>query len=572
MRTPSCSVASRRRGVPANWVARQQAVLAVVLAGALGFPVQVPAAPDTLTIGMTQFPATFHPAINLMAAKQYILSMTLRPVTDYDHEWKLRCFLCTELPTLDNGLARLITLEDGGTGVAVTYQLHPEATWGDGMPVTSTDVVFTWKTALREGTGFAARQDYARILDIEVIDTKTFTLHVDRLTYTYNAFGGAILPAHLEEGPAAEPTEYRNRTLYDTQPTEPGLWYGPYRITEVASGSHVVLEPNPTWYGAEPAFRRVVVRVIENTAALRANLLSGAIDYVSGQIGFNVDEALAFERDEDDGFDVTFVPSLVYEHVDFNLDAVYFQDSRVRQALMYAMDRDGFVEALFGGKLQVAHSLMHPLAPGFDPRVKQYPYDPERAEQLLDEAGWQTGPDGVRVNTAGERLSFPLMTTAGSRVRELVQQVLQAQFRQVGVEALIRNEPARVFFGDTVTHRTNSGLNMYAFLSTPEGVPVEMLRSDRIPGEDNGFTGQNFPGYRSDRMDTLLDALELELDPERRNGMWSELQQIYANELPAMPLYFRAEPYVIPKWLEGIRPTGHQVPATMWIEEWRAAR
>lgn len=572
MRTPMRSVAFRRPGVFVKRAGRQQALLAVVLAGALGFPVQVPAAPDTLTIGMTQFPATFHPAINLMAAKQYILAMTLRPVTDYDHEWKLRCFLCTKLPTLDNGLARPITLKDGGTGVAVTYQLHPEAMWGDGTPVTSTDVVFTWKTALREGTGFAARQDYARILDIEVIDAKTFTLYVDRLTYTYNAFGGAILPAHLEEGPAAEPTEYRNRTLYDTEPTEPGLWYGPYRITEVASGNHVVLEPNPTWYGPEPVFRRVVVRVIENTAALRANLLSGAIDYVSGQIGFNVDEALAFERDEDDGFDVTFVPSLVYEHVDFNLDAEYFQDSRVRQALMYAIDRDGFVEALFGGKLQVAHSLMHPLAPGYNPHVKQYRYDPQRAEQLLDEAGWQVGPDGVRVNASGQRLSFPLMTTAGSRVRELVQQVLQAQFRQVGVEALIRNEPARVFFGDTVTHRTNSGLNMYAFLSTPEGVPVEMLRSDRIPSEENGFTGQNFPGYRSDRMDALLDALELELDPERRIGMWSELQQMYAEDLPAMPLYFRAEAYVIPAWLEGIRPTGHQVPATMWIEEWRVAR
>jgi len=111
---------------------------------------------------------------------------------------------------------------------------------------------------------------------------------------------------------------------------------------------------------------------------------------------------------------------------------------------------------------------------------------------------------------------------------------------------------------------------MYAFLSTPEGGPVEMLRSDRIPSEDNGYSGQNFPGYRSDRMDELLDALELELDPDKRNAMWSELQQMYAEDLPAMPLYFRVEPYVVPVWLSGVRPTGHQVPATMWIEEWRA--
>ena len=545
-------------------------IAALIVAGVLGYLPSATAATDTLTIGITQFPSTFHPAINLMAAKQYILAMTLRPVTDYGHDWKLRCFLCTELPTIENGLAQTTELADGGTGVAVTYRLHPDATWGDGTPVTSADVVFTWETALREGTGFAAREEYARILKIDVIDAKTFTLHVDRLTYTYNAFGGAILPAHLEAAQAVEPAEYRNRTLYDTRPTEPGLWYGPYRISEVASGSHVVLEPNPTWYGPKPAFGRIVVRVIENTAALRANLLSGAIDYVSGQVGFNTDEALAFERDDGGTFNVSFVPSLVYEHVDFNLDSVYFRDRRVRQALMYAIDREALVDALFGGKQQVAHSLMHPLAPGFDPDVMTYAYDAARAAQLLDEAGWKPGPDGIRVNADGDHLSFPLMTTAGSRVRELVQQVLQAQFRDVGVEALIRNQPARVFFGETVSHRTNPGLNMYAFLSTPEGVPVEMLRSDRIPSEDNGFSGQNFPGYRSDRMDELLDTLELELDPGRREAMWSELQRMYAEDLPAMPLYFRVEPYVVPVWLRGIRPTGHQVPATMWIEEWRA--
>ncbi len=557
-----------RTGSGQGRLGRGLAVLAVAVL--FGFPTPGAGADRTLTIGITQFPSTFHPAIQLMAAKQYILAMTLRPVTEYGHDWTLRCFLCTRLPTIENGLAEPVARADGGTGAAVTYALHPDATWGDGTPVTSADVVFTWETALREGTGFSAREEYARITSIDVIDAKTFTLHLDRLTYTYNAFVGAILPAHLEAEPAADPAEYRNRTLYDTRPTEPGLWYGPYRVAEVVSGSHVVLTPNPTWYGSAPAFKRIVVRVIENTSALQANLLSGTIDYVSGQIGFNTDEALAFERDAADRFQVSFVPSLIYEHVDFNLDSVYFRDRRVRQALMHAVDRDALVHALFDGRQQVAHSPVHPLAPGYDPDIPTYAYDPERAARLLDEAGWSAGADGIRVSAEGERLSFPFMTTAGSRVRELVQQVLQAQFREVGVEALIRNEPARVFFGETVTHRTNPGLNMYAFLSTPEGVPVEMLRSDRIPSEANGFTGQNFPGYRSERMDMLLDALELELNPDRRRTMWSELQQTYAEDLPAMPLYFRVEPYVVPVWLSGIRPTGHQVPATMWIEEWRA--
>lgn len=548
----------------------RRAAGAAALALALAAPAQAPAR-DELTIGITQFPSTFHPAINLMAAKHYILAMALRPITDYGHDWKVMCVVCTELPTLENGLAVRETLPDGSTGVAVTYRIHPDATWGDGVPVTSADVAFTWRTALAEGSGFAARQDYARILGIDEVDDKTFTVHVDRLTFTYNSFGGAVLPAHVEAEAAADPAEYRNRTFYDTDPTRPGLWFGPYRIAEVGSGSHVVLEPNPTWYGAEPHFRRIVVRVIENTAALRANLLSGAIDYAAGPLGFNVDEALAFEGDDGDGFEVTFMPSLVYEHADFNLDAPAFRDRRVRQALMHAVDREAIVDALFGGKLEVAHSLVHPLDPGFDPGVVRYAHDPARAAALLEEAGWAPGPGGIRVNAAGERLSFPFRTTAGARARELVQQVMQAQFRAVGAEAVIRNEPARVFFGETVTKRQNPGLSMYAFLSAPESVPVGMLRSDRIPSEGNGWSGQNYPGYSDPRMDALLDELETELDPEARKGMWSELQELYATDLPAMPLYFRAEPYVVPEWLLGIRPTGHLTPATMWVEEWRAA-
>jgi len=218
----------------------------------------------------------------------------------------------------------------------------------------------------------------------------------------------------------------------------------------------------------------------------------------------------------------------------------------------------------------VAHSNINPLDRIYSETVPNYAYDPERAAALLDEAGWASGDDGVRRNAAGEKLTFPLMTTAGNKSRELVQQVLQSQWRKVGIEAVIRNEPARVFFGETMTKRANPGLSMYAWLSAPEAVPLSTLRSDQIPQESNGWSGQNFPGYRSDRMNELIDAIEIELDPAARLPMWAELQALYASDLPALPLYFRAEPYVRPIWLEGLRPTGHLVTTTMWIEEWRA--
>ncbi|MBT4699937.1 MAG: peptide ABC transporter substrate-binding protein, partial [Rhodospirillaceae bacterium] len=100
---------------------------------------------DELTIGITQFPSTFHPNIDSMMAKTYILSMTRRPFTAYDKNWKLVCLLCTKLPTLKNGLAKPELTPKGKRGIAVTYTILPQAVWGDGVPVTTEDVVFTWK-------------------------------------------------------------------------------------------------------------------------------------------------------------------------------------------------------------------------------------------------------------------------------------------------------------------------------------------------------------------------------------------------------------------------------------------
>jgi peptide/nickel transport system substrate-binding protein len=163
------------------------------------------------------------------------------------------------------------------------------------------------------------------------------------------------------------------------------------------------------------------------------------------------------------------------------------------------------------------------------------------------------------------------MTTAGNRTRELVQQVLQSQWRQLGIEARIRNEPARVFFGETVTRRRFNGLALFAWVSSPESVPRSTLHSQEIPSAENGWSGQNTSGYRSPEMDRLVDAIEVELDRDRRKTLWSQLQHLYARDLPVLPLFFRADAYILPHWLEGLRPTGHQFLSTLWVEEWRGS-
>jgi peptide/nickel transport system substrate-binding protein len=101
-------------------------------------------------------------------------------------------------------------------------------------------------------------------------------------------------------------------------------------------------------------------------------------------------------------------------------------------------------------------------------------------------------------------------------------------------------------------------------------VPRSTLHSKSIPTAENNYAGQNNPGFRHAEMDGLIEAIEVELDREKRRALWRRVQEIYRQEIPVLPLYFRSDPFVMPKWLTGIEPTGHLGSTTLWVENWRA--
>ena len=524
------------------------------------------AAKDELVIGITQFPATFNPSIESMLAKTYVLAFAQRPITAYDASWQLVCLECERLPTIENGGARL-----EGKGIAVTYTLKAGAKWGDGQPVTSDDVAFSWTVGRHPQSGVASAELFRHISRVEIKDARTFILHMDRVTFDYNAINDLrLLPAHLERSRFEPvPAEYRNHTAYDQDTTNPGLYNGPYRIAQVVQGSYMVLEPNAYWAGPRPAFKRIVIKAIENTASLEANLLSGGVDMIAGELGLPLDQSLAFEKRHGDRFIVVTKPSLTYEHLDLNLGSPILADLRVRRALLLGLDRDTMTGQLFGGRQPVAHSMVPPPDWVHADDIVHYPFDPARAAALLDEAGWKMGTGGIRANAKGERLALELVTTAGNRSRELVAQVLQAQWRQIGVDLRVKTEPPRIMFGETVTRRKFAHMAMFAWYSAPENVPHSTLHSDAIPKAENSWSGQNYTGYANPRMDRLIESIETELDRTRRKALWHDLQALYAEDLPALPLYFKADAFILPKGLKGLEPTGHEDPSPYWVENWR---
>jgi peptide/nickel transport system substrate-binding protein len=551
---------------------RLRTAIAALMVAAMPSLAAPAAAKDNLVIGVSQFPSSMHPDFDAEVVKNYVLGFTTHPITAYDPDWKLTCMLCSELPTIQNGLAKI---EDtpSGKGMAVTLKLRPDLAWGDGVPVTTKDLVFTWKVGHDPASGFINPHTWDQIRAIDVVDDHTAVLHFAKVTVHYNELD-TLLPEHIEApilAKAGNPAEYIKETAYNRAPTTAGLYDGPFVVIAYQSGVQVVLEPNPHWPGTKPYFKRIVIKLIGNTAALQANLLSGDVDMVAGEgVGLSIDQVIALRKQQPNRFTYIFKPSLNYEHIDLKIENPILADIRVRRALLLALDRKTLVDKLFEGMQPVATTWVNPLDPNFASDIPAVPYEPAQARALLAEAGWKPGADGICRNAKGERLSLEFQTTSGNQLRELTQQVLKDQWKGVGVEAVIKNEPPRTLFGETVKQREFTGMVMYAWTSGVNNSPRQTLHSSQIPTAANNWGGSNYIAMNDKRMDTLIDQADAELDPVKQKAIWEEMQHIYVDAGTVLPLFYRAEAHVVPKWLKGYTPTGHGDMSILWAENWRA--
>lgn len=516
---------------------------------------------DTLTIGVASFPSTLHPSIAPDVIKFYVLGFADRPVTAFDSNWRLVCLLCTEIPTVANGG----TVREGD-GMAVTLHFKPGLTWGDGAPLGAADLAFTARVGRDPASGFANSDTWTKVSRVDVPDELTAIVHLTQPTYQYNQWG-ELLPAHLEQpvfDTARAPGDYLRQSAYNRAPTTPGLYNGPYLVSQYESGAQIVLISNPAWHGVAPAFRQIVIKTIGNTAALQANLLSGDIDMVPGEgVGLTLDQVLNVQKQYPDRFAYAYKPNLSYQHIDLQLDNPILADVRVRRPLLMGIDRQSIVDRLMGGRVPVANSFVSPLEAAYTPDVPAYRYDSAAARALLRDAGWTPGEDGICRNAAGQRLSLTFATSAGVRVRELQQQVMQSQWRAIGVETIIRNEPPRTLFGETLKRRSFTGLAMFGWSNSVGGSPRQVLYSTQIPSAANNWGGTDYTGYRDSRMDADIDAMERELDPAKQASVWADMQRLYAEQLPVLLLFFGSEAHIWPLWLHGVVPTGHNQPTTL---------
>ncbi|MDQ7819709.1 MAG: peptide ABC transporter substrate-binding protein [Armatimonadota bacterium] len=553
----------------ARW---QQAVLllaavAITLWPAGAVQAQQPAAGrDTVVIGIQQEPDFLNPLFAEMAAAVSVMDTIFVSDVERDNTWKLFAQGVQYIPNLRDGTWKL-----DGDRMTLTWKLKAR-NWHDGRPVTCADYVFGHTVARNVNVPVVVRDLTNRIANVlctrgaEGLDIQVNWK--ERYAYanlTITEYGA--LPRHVVERYYRENPSKLNEAPYGNDPRIT-VGDGAYRLVEWRKGASLTVEavPNHPLFGT-PRIRRIIWRFIPDTNALVANMLSGAIDAIS-TIGISFDQAVQLEKQAAGRFRVFFEPGLIWEHIDFNLDNPLLQDVRVRRAIAHGINREAISQQLFEGKQPVSHTYLPPRHPGYTDNVQKYPYDPARARALLQEAGFTPGPDGIMRNAAGQRLSLEINTTAGNRVREQVEQIIQQNLREVGIEITIQNFPARVLFGEITNQRKFKALAMYAWVMSPTSDCDQLYTSDGIPTEANGWAGQNYPGYKNPEMDRVCKAASREVDEAARNRLLQQSAQIFARDLPALPLYVRASVAAAKVGLQGF--TAVQLSGT--YETWNAHR
>ena len=527
------------------------------------------AATDTLNIGIGAEFDNLNPLISSQAATKYMLYMAHRPliVLTPDLQWKPQ--MIKEIPTLKNKL-----LKQKGTSLEMVIEILPDIQWGDGVPVTCKDIDFSVKVGKSKNVSIPDREKFENISSVvaDKANPKKCTITFAKAKFDYFANLPEVLPEHLE-GPifdkySSKAEGYDQNSLYTKNPTNPGLYNGPYLISEVKLGSHVIFTPNPK-FAKQPHFKKIVVKLIPNTSTLEANLRSQSINMIASAAGLSLDQAVVFDKKvkaENLPYQVVFEDGVIYAHIDFNLDNSILSDLKVRRALAYALNKKEMIDSLLEGKGRVAEHFVTEKDPWYTDKVQKYDYSPRTANKLLDEAGWKKGADGIR-EKAGKKLSLKIMAAAGVKLNDNIETYIQDQWKNIGVQLSIKNEPARVVFGETVRDR-KFDLALYSWVSIPDNSPRSILHSASIPTLANAKAGQNYTGYKNKEVDTLIDQLEVELDAKKRAEIGKKILTIYASDIPVMPLYYRANDAVIPAGLKNYRLSGHLYYETLNVEDW----
>lgn len=402
-------------------------------------------------------------------------------------------------------------LEDGRL---LRFTLRKGILWDDGQELTTDDVIFTWKLMVDPNTPTAYAEDYKQILDIRALDSYTFEVRYEKpFARSLITWMHAILPKHALEG----------QNLLETPLSRAPLSSGPYRLKEWAPGQRLVLEARDAYFEGRPYLDQVVYRVIPDLATMFMELTAGNLDIMS----LTPQQYLFQTKDPSwDTWRKFQYLAFGYTYLGYNLKNPLFSDVRVRQALAHAIDKEEIVKGVLLG---LGVPTIGPFKPGtwvYNENIKPYDFDPDKARELLAEAGWKDlNKDGVLVKD-GKPFAFTILTNQGNDLRIKTATIIQNRLKDVGIQVQIRTVEWAAFLKEFIDKgRFDAMILAWNILQDPD--IFDVWHSSKI-----GNGGLNHVGYSNPEVDRLLEDGRSTMDRARRKELYDRMQEILHHDQP----------------------------------------
>jgi peptide/nickel transport system substrate-binding protein len=403
----------------------------------------------------------------------------------------------------------------------ITFHLKPNLKWADGQPLTSEDVLFTWKTVTDDKTRSPYGADYKLVKRAEAPDSNTFKVtYAQPYAPALDSWSGLhILPKHLLKD------QDINNTPFSRNPV--GSHY--YQLDQWKKGESLSLKRNPNATQGQAKIDHLVSRIIPDRAAQFLELMADNIDSMSLN---SIQYARIFPSRPDLTAKIAQYKELgnSYTYLGFNLKHRPFDDVRVRQAINYAIDKQEIIDGvLLGLGLPVAS----PYKPGtrwINPKLQPYPYDPHKAIALLKEAGFEDHDHDGILDRDGQPLSFEILTNQ-NKEREMSAVLVQRRLKEIGIDVKIRVVEWATF----ISRFIKTGDFNVVLLGWGLGLEPDQFNiwhsSQQAPGQFN------FIGYNNPKVDKLLEAGRLELNPDKRMKIYHDFSEILLEDSPVVYLF-----------------------------------
>ena len=452
--------------------------------------------------------------------------------------------LATEVPTIANGGARIVTDAAAPSGrLVATFELRDDALWQDGEPIVADDVLFAFAEDRTAPARTVRRWMADRVERVDRVDDR-------RIRFTYRSgerwdlypLVARVLPAHVLASAAPD-----KRARYEREP----MHAGPFAVAAWIPGFGMTLSAFPRYAGGPPALGRIEVRFYGDRGAVVDALRRGEVD-IAGAPAVEADLARTLDRFADGPrLQALYKPANAIDMLRFGTKGTVFADLRVRQAVELVLDRRALVEAIFAGRARVPRSyLVAPLWAASEP-LEPPRVDREGARALLAAAGFRTGLLGI-LERGAERMTVTLLVATGSQARVDAGRRLSGDLATVGIAAtVLERSPADVL--DAVAR------GEFDLALVPERTDDPQQASDRY----RGLAGPWF--------DVLLSAAAAAQDRVDKRALYAELQRLWAESLPGIPLYQELRVDVAPRALEGVQPSPNGDPLTWNAAAWRFA-